>query len=125
MHRSLLFPLAVCASLNACGLAFAQQPSQFSCPAGQTLMHSVDASGKPYTWCYAGAGGGRPMPHDFTMKGAIQMCVRDSDCQGGIFRCENGICGRSNMVCKKDTDCKESEICDAKQKRCVDKGGNY
>ena len=125
MRYRLLLLLAVFASLIPRGAVFAQQPSQSSCPAGQTLMHSVNASGKTFTWCYAGAGGGRSMPHDFTMKGAIQTCVRDSDCQGGIFRCENGICGRSNMVCKKDADCKESEICDAKRKRCVDKGGSY
>jgi hypothetical protein len=123
MRYTPVLALAAFASFIFCGTAFAQQPSQLSCQAGQTLMHSVNAAGKPLSWCYAD--GGRLMPHGAPMKGAIQTCARDADCQGGIFRCENGICGRSNMVCKEDADCKESEICDAKRKRCVDKKGRY
>jgi len=122
MRYGTLFPLATFSSVILCAVALAQQPPpQISCPPDQAPMHSVDAAGKSMSWCYHA--GGQLFAHDAPIRGAIQYCEKDTDCRAGIFRCEHGICSRTNMGCKGDADCKYSEVCDVKGK-CVSKGGH-
>jgi len=102
--------------------AFAQ-PAQISCPPGQGPMRAIGADGKLMTWCYPGGGpiGIAGMP---PVRGYAQSCTQDSDCPGP-FRCESGHCGRTNVGCSGESDCKYSEACDSTQQRCVPKGGHY
>jgi hypothetical protein len=76
----------------------------------------------------------KPLEHGIYMKcltEAIQSCSKDADCPG-VNRCERNSCGRTNLGCKADGDCKYTESCDHSQPdgalfpgKCAPRGGHY
>ena len=77
-------------------------------------------------------GGGSDIAHSPPPAYKIPSCKTDADCPGNA-RCHGGICGRSNMGCTSDSDCKYSEYCDTlrplhppeEQGTCAPRGGHY
>ena len=113
----LVFVLAVCA-----GSAAFAQPAHISCPPGQAAMRAIGPDGKLMTWCYPAGPGPSDIAHSPPVRGYIQNCTQDSDCPGPD-RCENGgFCGRTNIWCNADSDCKYSEFCDESQQ---DSAGHF
>jgi hypothetical protein len=62
---------------------------------------------------------------------AIPSCKTDSDCPG-VGRCLGNYCGRTNMSCKADADCKYTEFCNFSQPprpglpgTCAPRGSRY
>jgi hypothetical protein len=51
---------------------------------------------------------------DGPVNGRQILCKQDSDCPG-VSRCQGWFCGRGNMWCKSDSECKYSEVCDPKK----------
>jgi hypothetical protein len=124
MNHKFVILLPIVTLFTVVRVALPQTTSQTTCPPGQSLMYSVGPDGKIVNWCYHGVNPNPGLAHDAPVKGSIMYCAQDSECPG-MSRCEHGICGRTNMGCRADAECKSSEACDATRNRCVDKAGKY
>jgi hypothetical protein len=77
-----------------------------------------------------------PMAADPLGIARAKSCSQDSDCPGNA-RCLDGYCGRGNMACNSDADCKYTEFCDTSRPwnphdpthefsgTCAPRGGHY
>ncbi len=124
-------------------------PSQDgSCPAGMVLVARQYCQGAPTQYNGPCPPGWRvlsdptgpqctkdmPLLQEFPPNVATVpalTCHSDYDCPGA-GRCEGvGYCGRGNVMCGSDSDCKYSELCDTSQPwgnspgRCQPRGGHY
>jgi hypothetical protein len=122
MRHSFGLAFAIFASLLVFAAASAQEPPKKSCPPGLLRVYGPGPDGKVASVCASGVN--RGLAGDAPRKGSVIYCRQDSECPG-VSRCQYGICGRTNLGCLQNAECKYSEVCDTARKRCVDKGGKY
>ena len=99
------------------------------CPPGQ-VSHAVILPGGTLQY---GCGAQSYVAHEPADTHPAISCANDSDCPPGPGRCKNGFCGRDNMACNADRDCKSSELCDKSRPLhvpeflgfCRPRGGKY
>lgn len=99
------------------------------CPPGQSSIAEREPDGSLNWGCSSRFGGG-PVGEP-PLAGMVQSCAKDSDCPGDTI-CQDGRCGRTNMQCDADADCKYSEFCDTSKRPvggsrgiCSPRGGHY
>lgn len=100
------------------------------CPTGQVSQPVMQPDGTAKYGC----GPAPYLAHSPADTTPAISCTQDSDCPPGPSRCQRGgFCGRSDMSCNADSDCKYSEFCDKSRPfhapellgTCAPRGGRY